>query len=75
LLQEFVRLRKEQERVRDAEIASGQRDKDDIDLPLPTIPYVRNYTFLVPIDLIYSELVEVPANYDPTRLLRRCAAL
>ncbi|KAJ7928435.1 hypothetical protein B0H13DRAFT_982567 [Mycena leptocephala] len=41
LLQEFVRLRKEQERVRDAEIASGQRDKDDIDLPLPTIPYWR----------------------------------
>ncbi|KAJ6593510.1 hypothetical protein B0H19DRAFT_1205053 [Mycena capillaripes] len=41
LLREFVRLRKEQERVRDEAIAAGQLSKDDVDLPLPTIPYWR----------------------------------
>ncbi|KAF7362225.1 hypothetical protein MVEN_00568700 [Mycena venus] len=41
LLQEFVRLRKEQERVRDEAIAAGKLDKNDLDLPLPKIPYWR----------------------------------
>jgi hypothetical protein len=41
LLREFVRLRKEQERVRDEAIATGQLDNKDVELPLPTIPYVR----------------------------------
>ncbi|KAJ7350473.1 hypothetical protein DFH08DRAFT_111349 [Mycena albidolilacea] len=41
LLQEFVKLRKEQERVRDEAIAAGKLDANDLDLPLPTIPYWR----------------------------------
>ncbi|KAJ7188655.1 hypothetical protein C8R46DRAFT_1205798 [Mycena filopes] len=41
LLREFVRMRKEQERVRDEAIAAGTLDKDDVDLPLPAIPYWR----------------------------------
>ncbi|KAJ7039044.1 hypothetical protein C8F04DRAFT_1086923 [Mycena alexandri] len=41
LLREFVRIRKEQERVRDEAIAAGILDKDDVDLPLPAIPYVH----------------------------------
>ncbi|KAF8178615.1 hypothetical protein K438DRAFT_1844104 [Mycena galopus ATCC 62051] len=41
LLQEFVRLRKEQERVRDEAIAAGELDKSDTELPLPKIPYWR----------------------------------
>ncbi|KAJ7244139.1 hypothetical protein B0H12DRAFT_1203639 [Mycena haematopus] len=41
LLREFVRLRKEQERVRDEAIAAGQLDQNDTELPLPTIPYWR----------------------------------
>ncbi|KAJ7668631.1 hypothetical protein DFH06DRAFT_203964 [Mycena polygramma] len=41
LLREFVKLRKEQERVRDEAIAAGQLDKDDVELPLPSIPYWR----------------------------------
>ncbi|KAJ6495778.1 hypothetical protein C8R47DRAFT_1116367 [Mycena vitilis] len=41
LLQEFVKLRKEQERVRDEAIAAGTLDKDDAELPLPSIPYWR----------------------------------
>ncbi|KAJ7782720.1 hypothetical protein B0H16DRAFT_1494100 [Mycena metata] len=41
LLREFVRIRKEQERVRDEAIAAGVLDKNDVDLPLPAIPYWR----------------------------------
>ncbi|KAJ7099594.1 hypothetical protein B0H15DRAFT_920319 [Mycena belliarum] len=39
LLREFVRIRKEQERVRDEAIAAGQLKQ--LDLPLPSIPYWR----------------------------------
>ncbi|KAK7057550.1 hypothetical protein R3P38DRAFT_1179312 [Favolaschia claudopus] len=41
LLQEFVKLRKEQERVRDEAIAAGTLDEGNMDLPLPKIPYWR----------------------------------
>jgi len=41
LLREFVKMRQEQEHVRDEAIRSGQLDKSAVDLPLPVIPYVR----------------------------------
>ncbi|KAJ7772141.1 hypothetical protein DFH07DRAFT_803875 [Mycena maculata] len=39
LLREFVKLRKEQERIRDEAIATGQLNEKDVELSLPTIPY------------------------------------
>ncbi|KAF7297999.1 hypothetical protein HMN09_01020800 [Mycena chlorophos] len=41
LLREFVKLRKEQERVRDEAIAAGTLSADDLELPMPKIPYWR----------------------------------
>ncbi|KAK7033861.1 hypothetical protein R3P38DRAFT_3264531 [Favolaschia claudopus] len=39
--EEFVKLRKEQERERDEAIAAGTLDEGNMDLPLPKIPYWR----------------------------------
>ncbi|KAF7321531.1 hypothetical protein MKEN_00674000 [Mycena kentingensis (nom. inval.)] len=41
LLQEFVKIRKEQEAERDAKIAAGELGEDERYLPLPVIPYYR----------------------------------
>lgn len=41
LLREFVKMRQEDERIRDERIASGELSPDALDeLPLPKIPYV-----------------------------------
>ncbi|KAJ7072653.1 hypothetical protein C8F01DRAFT_1206138 [Mycena amicta] len=44
LLREFVKIRKEQETVRDEAIAAGTLNKDETELPLPKIPYVRLFS-------------------------------
>jgi hypothetical protein len=40
LLREFVKMRQEQEKERDEQIAAGERSAKDTALPLPFIPYV-----------------------------------
>jgi hypothetical protein len=42
LLQEFVKIRQEQEKERDEAVAAGRVSSENLDeLPLPVIPYVR----------------------------------
>jgi len=68
LLQEFVRLRKEQERVRDEAIAAGKLDKNDMDLPLPTIPYWRCRQIMTRADFLEdldrANIVAIDVQHD-----------
>ncbi|KAF7324326.1 hypothetical protein MVEN_02649300 [Mycena venus] len=67
LLQEFVRLRKEQERVRDEAIAAGKLDKNDLDLPLPKIPLCEWQIMTRPDfleDLDRANIVAIDVQHD-----------
>ncbi|KAF7351153.1 hypothetical protein MSAN_01678000 [Mycena sanguinolenta] len=68
LLREFVRLRKEQERIRDEEIAAGERDKTDTELPLPKIPYWRCRQIMTRPDFLEdldrANIIAIDVNHD-----------
>ncbi|KAJ6624312.1 hypothetical protein B0H10DRAFT_2006782 [Mycena sp. CBHHK59/15] len=70
LLREFVKLRKKQERIRDEAIASGQLDKNDVDLPLPTIPYIMTRAdFLEELDRANIIAIDVHHDVRPDSML------
>ncbi|KAJ6589826.1 hypothetical protein DFH09DRAFT_216845 [Mycena vulgaris] len=68
LLREFVRLRKEQERVRDEAIATGQLDKLDVDLPLPSIPYWKCRQIMTRADFLEdldrANIIAIDVHHD-----------
>ncbi|KAJ7125093.1 hypothetical protein C8R44DRAFT_782304 [Mycena epipterygia] len=68
LLREFVKLRKEQERVRDEAIATGQLDKSDVDLPLPMIPYWRCRQIMTRADFLEeldrANIIAIDVHHD-----------
>ncbi|KAJ6497700.1 hypothetical protein C8R45DRAFT_983901 [Mycena sanguinolenta] len=68
LLREFVKLHKEQERVRDEAIAAGERDKTDTELPLPKIPYWRCRQIMTRPDFLEdldrANIIAIDVNHD-----------
>ncbi|KAJ7686484.1 hypothetical protein B0H17DRAFT_1160607 [Mycena rosella] len=68
LLREFVKLRKEQERVRDEAIATGQIDKIDMDLPMPKIPYWRCRQIMTRADFLEdldrANIIAIDVHHD-----------
>ncbi|KAJ7209738.1 hypothetical protein GGX14DRAFT_535039 [Mycena pura] len=68
LLREFVRLRKEQERVRDEAIAAGQLDPNNTDLPLPTIPFWRCREIMTRADFLeeldHANIIAIDVQHD-----------
>ncbi|KAJ7106059.1 hypothetical protein C8R43DRAFT_1046057 [Mycena crocata] len=68
LLREFVKLRKEQERVRDEAIAKGEIGPFDMELPLPTIPYWRCRQIMTRADFIEdldrSNIIAIDVHHD-----------
>ncbi|KAJ7502952.1 hypothetical protein B0H11DRAFT_612319 [Mycena galericulata] len=68
LLREFVRLRKEQERVRDEAISTGQLDQKDVELPLPTIPYWKCRQIMTRADFLEdldrANIIAIDVHHD-----------
>ncbi|KAJ7496937.1 hypothetical protein FB451DRAFT_208088 [Mycena latifolia] len=66
LLREFVRLRKEQERVRDEAIATGQLE--EMDLPLPSIPYWKCRQIMTRADFLEdldrANIIAIDVHHD-----------
>lgn len=55
LLREFVKQRREDERMRAEAIASGELSPDELEeLPLPKIPYVRLHLYGAPVCVLTS---------------------
>jgi len=76
LLREFVKIREEQERIRDEAISSGALDKDATpELPLPAIPYwkcrqiMTRPDFLEALDRANIIAVDIHHNVRPDSML------
>jgi len=68
LLREFVKMRQEQEHVRDEAIRSGQLDKSAVDLPLPVIPYWRCRQIMTRADFLEeldrANIIAIDVHHD-----------
>ncbi|EMD33137.1 hypothetical protein CERSUDRAFT_87468 [Gelatoporia subvermispora B] len=71
LLREFVKMRQEDERIRDERIASGELSPDALDeLPLPKIPYYRCRQIMTRPDFLEDldrgNIIAIDINHDVT---------